>query len=151
MELLYELLAKTVDVNFWGKVIPVPYIEVSVILVLLFLLVLTMAQYRHHTVHYSFKGAGFGILFGFMLALTLEGFLLVKGSTAITALLGWKNAPKPLSVALDSGRNKLTEVLGIQDAANSIVKASVPQEAIKVFQSLTPQDREKIKSLICAP
>ncbi len=151
MELFFEYFSKTIDVDLLGKNIPVPYVQVSLLVFLIFLLILTMAQYRRHTVDYSFKGAGFGILFGFMLALTLEGFLLVKGSTAITSLLGWKNAPKPISVMLDSGRTKLEQVLGMQDSAQAVVKSSIPQEAIKVFQGLTPQDREKIKSLICTP
>ena len=38
-------------------------------------------------------------------------FLLVNGSTAITALLGWKNAPKPIKTALDIGKANLIKTI----------------------------------------
>jgi len=43
--------------------------------------------------------------------LILEGFLLVGGKTVLLDLLGWKNAPKPISIILDSGRNNLKSLV----------------------------------------
>lgn len=120
---------------------------------LIFLLVLTLAQVRRHYVNWSIKGAVFGIFFGFLLALILEGFLIVGGKTAVTEFLGWKNAPQPLQTAIDVGRAKLVDVLGI---ANEIPK-SVAQEnptsddAVTLLQSLPPGEMKKVKSLICEP
>lgn len=81
------------------------------VIVLVFLLILTLAQVRRHFVNWSLRGGVFGIFFGFLLALILEGFLLIGGRTVITELLGWRNAPKPISIALDAGRGKLIQVL----------------------------------------
>src|SRR3972149_7429302 len=127
------------------------YLQAGIVLVLIFLLVLTMAQVRRHFIDWSFKGALFGIFFGFLLALILEGFLIIGGKTALTEVLGWKDAPKPLQVAIDSGRSKLVQVLGITDSIPQSFAASDPtsDDAITVLQSLDPTEMEKVKSLIC--
>lgn len=100
---------------------------------------------------WSLKGGVFGIFFGFLLALILEGFLLIGGKTALTEALGWKNAPKPIQVALDAGRGKLIQVLGIQDQIpTSMAKENTTvQSAIQTLQSLNPADMKKVKSLLC--
>jgi len=43
--------------------------------------------------------------FGFLLALILEGFLLIGGKTILTSVLGLENPPAPISIALDAGKN----------------------------------------------
>ena len=132
---------------------PVSYLQVGAIIFLLFLLVLSLAQFRRHYVDWSLKGAIFGVFFGFLLALTLEGFLIIGGKTALTEVLGWKNAPRPLQVALDSGKTKLIQVLGL----NTEIPATLAKEnssvrgVIESFQSLTPPDAKKAKSLLCQP
>ncbi len=123
------------------------------VVVLLFLLILTLAQVRRHYVNWSFKGGLFGIFFGFLLALFLEGFLLIGGKTVVTGVLGWKNAPKPISVALDAGRSKLIQVLGITDPIpeSQARGNSTFDQAVSVLQSLNPADVGKLKGLICTP
>jgi len=102
---------------------------------------------------WSFKGALFGIFWGFLLALILEGFLIIGGKTAIIELLGWKNAPKPILTALDAGRNKLVNVLGITTNIPSSLAEEKPtlDDAVSLFQKLSPSDSQKIRTLICAP
>ncbi len=90
-------------------------IQVVAIVFLLFLLVLSIAHMRRHFFDWSMKGATFGLFFGFVLALILEGFLLVSGKTVLIGFLGWKNAPKPLQNVLEAGRTELTKVLGVND------------------------------------
>ena len=129
------------------------YIQAGAIVVLLFLLILSLAQIRKYFVNSSLKGALFGIFFGFIFALFLEGFLIIGGRTALTELVGWKNAPKPIVNVLDAGRSKLVEVLGIADE----IPSSVARENIKaldiidLFQNLNPQEASKIKKIICRP
>lgn len=150
MEFIYEMLAKTVNVKFGNFNIPIPYVEVTAIVFLVFLLILSMAQFRRHWVDWSFKGALFGIFFGILLTITVESFLLTKGKTVVTELVGWKNAPKPITRVLDVGRGKLIQVLGSQDASAS-AEIGVPIGALQVFQSLKPDERKKIQTLICEP
>jgi len=120
---------------------------------LIFLLVLTLAQVRRHFVDWSIKGALFGLFFGFLLALILEGFLIVGGRTALTEFLGWKNAPQPLQVTIDAGRAKLIDVLGITDEIPKSVAREDPtsEDAVTLLQSLDPTEIKKVKSLICEP
>jgi len=128
-------------------------IRFGLIIILLFILVLTLARVRRHFMEWSFKGALFGIFFGFLLALILEGFLLIGGRTALTEALGWKNAPEPIQTALDSGRSQLIQVLGVNSeipSSNAKEITSV-QEAIETFQSLSPTEAKKAKNLICQP
>jgi len=99
---------------------------------------------------WSVKGGIFGIFFGFLLALILEGFLLIGGKTFLTEILGWKNAPKPIANALETGRGKLVKVLGVsQEIPESQAKLYSKEEVITAFQSLPPKDASKVKALIC--
>jgi len=120
---------------------------------LLFLLVLTMASMRRHFIGWSMKGALFGLFFGFLLALILEGFLIIGGKTAFTEIIGWRNAPKPILVVLEAGRAKLVSVLGISDEIPySEAKGKVgKEEIIKGFQSLPPDEAKSVRDMICAP
>ena len=118
------------DLNLGKFSISVPYIQAIAVVFLIFLLIISLAQLRRHFVNWSIKGAIFGIFFGFLLALILEGFLIVGGRTALTGILGWKNAPAPISIALDAGRNKLIQVLGIKNQIpSSFVKASLGKQS----------------------
>lgn len=146
-------LQKSFDLHIGSINMPFSYLQAGAIIFLIFFLVLSLAQLRRHYVDMSFKGAVFGIFFGFLLALFLEGFLIIGGRTAITEVLGWKNAPKPLSVALDAGREKLIKVLGITDKiplSNAQEVTSV-DNAVSVLQSLNPADVKKVKALFCQP
>lgn len=121
------------------------YIQAGAILFLLFLLVVSLAQFRQHFVKWSMKGGLVGLFFGILLTLILEGFLLISGHTALTGVLGWKTAPKPISTALDLGKEKLTNVLGVgTDNPTS-------NDVITIMQSLPPSEISKIKAIICTP
>ncbi len=148
-----QTLQKSFDLHLGDFNMPVSYLQAGAIVFLIFLLVITLAQVRRHYIDWSFKGAVFGIFFGFLLALILEGFLIIGGKTALTEVVGWKNAPKPLSVALDAGRNQLIQVLGITDeipSSNAKEVGSV-DSAVSVLQSLTPTDTKKVKAIFCQP
>ncbi|HUC94970.1 MAG TPA: hypothetical protein VMR19_03160 [Candidatus Saccharimonadales bacterium] len=129
----------------------VPYIEVAALVFLIFLLIVTMAQLRRHNIDWSIKGIVFGTFFGFLLALTLEGFLITKGGTALTGILGWKNAPAPISIALDAGRNKLIQVLGASDKITTptTIQNSTVTGAVQFLQNLSPGDIKKVKTIFC--
>ena len=129
------------------------YLQAGAVVFLLFILVLTLAQVRRHFVDWSLKGALFGLFFGFILALILEGFLLVGGKTAITEVIGWKSAPKPILAVLDIGRDKLINVLGINtEIPSSKAKNRLnPQEIIESFTSLSSSEAEEVKEIICKP
>jgi hypothetical protein len=94
-----------------------------------------------------------GIFFGFLLALILEGFLLIGGKTVLTGVLGWKNPPAPLSQALDAGRSKLIQVLGAQTQipASFAKDSTTVQNAVEIMQSLKPTDLSKVKNILCGP
>lgn len=126
-------------------------LQAVAIVFLLFLLVLTMANVRRHFLDWSFKGAAFGVLSGFLLAIVLEGFLIIGGRTALTEVLGWKNAPKPLSNALDAGRSKLVDVLGVtKEIPETKAREDYSSEqVVDIYKSL-PQDVSKdVRLQIC--
>lgn len=121
------------------------YIQAGVIIVLLFLLIISLAQFRHHFVKWSMKGGLIGLFFGFLFTILIEGFLLVQGNTFLTTIFGWRNPPKPFKTAIELGREKLTNVLG-----NSI-EEPIAKDAITILQSMNPQEISKIKAIICTP
>ena len=139
------------NLNLGKFSLPVPYWQAIAVVVLLFLLVMILAKFRRHYVDWSLKGAVFGIFFGFLLALILEGFLIIGGRTAITSVLGWKNPPKALTSVLDLGKNKLIQVLGVSTTIpSSFAKDTISvQNAIETLQSLNPDERKKIEAIIC--
>ncbi len=131
------------------------YIQAGVVVALLFILVLMLAQLRRHFFDWSIKGALFGLFFGFLLALVLEGFLIIGGKTVITQVLGWKDAPKPLANILEVGRDKLIQVLGEQveiQIPDAIAKLNPTfKDGVTFFQSLNPSEAQKLKNFICKP
>lgn len=62
---------------------------------------------------WSLSGLGIGLFIGFILAIVLEGFLLIGGKTVITGLLSWKDAPPQIQNILNDGHTRLLEVLSI--------------------------------------
>lgn len=144
MQFIQDLFQKVVLFFKTFSVAPT-YIQAGAIIILLFLLVMSLAQFRHHFVKWSMKGGIVGLFFGVLLTLLLEGFLLVNGHTALTSLLGWKTAPKPISTALDIGKEKLTNVLGTE------TNNPTSSDAIKILQSLNPTEIKKVKTIICEP
>lgn len=148
-----QFLFNTFDLNLGKFSIPVPYWQAAAVVFLLFLLVLTMANFRKHYVDWSLKGGIVGIFFGFLLALILEGFLLIGGKTALTEVLGWKNPPAPLAQVLDAGRSQLIQVLGIRtQIPPSYAKDNITvQGAVETVQSLNPADQAKVKNILCTP
>ena len=137
--------------NLGSYSLSVPYFEVAALVILIFLLIITMAQLRRHNIDWSIEGIVFGTFFGFLLALTLEGFLITKGGTILTGILGWKSAPAPISIALDAGKNKLIQVLGANSlsATSSIQENTTVTGALKLLQNLNPADVKKVKAIFC--
>lgn len=129
------------------------FYQAGAIVVLLFLLVLSLASLRRHLIGWSLRGALFGLFFGFLLALIFEGFLIIGGRTAVTGILGWKDAPKPVLTALDAGRTKLVQVLGVtQEIPESVAQEkSNPEKVLESFQTLTPDEARRVRTQICEP
>ncbi|MCH7640779.1 hypothetical protein IID22_01075, partial [Patescibacteria group bacterium] len=103
---------------------------------------------------WSFGKSSVTLMFwGFLLALIVEGFLIVGGRTLLTVVLGWENVPKPISIVLDAGRAKLVQVLGVTDEIpqTSVSELSTSLSVVSDFQSLSPEDAEKVRLLICEP
>jgi phosphoglycerol transferase MdoB-like AlkP superfamily enzyme len=149
------LLSKLPNLNFnLGSLSFAPsYLQAGAIIVLLFLLVLALAQFRRHLLDWSVKGALFGVFFGILFAFIIEGFLIIGGKTAITEVLGWRNAPQPLLGIIDAGRSKLVNVLGVSSeipSSNAEEKPTV-DGVIHLFQNLNPSDVQKVRATICEP
>jgi len=144
---------KTFDLTLGQVMISPTYWQAGAIIFLLFVLVLTMARLRRIYVGWSFKAAGSMLFIGFFLTLVLEGFMLLGGRTLLTEVIGWKNAPKPISTALDAGRAKLVSVLGVTDEVplSSAKKNLTAGDIFEVYQSLSPTESVKARSLICEP
>jgi hypothetical protein len=71
----------------------------------------------------------------------------------MTGVLGWKNAPAPISIALDAGRNKLIQVLGVNTQTPQSFAKENPTVTgvIQLLQGLNPGDVKKVKTIFCQP
>lgn len=140
------------DVGEWQ--IEPTYWQAGAIIFLLFLLVFTLARMRYLYVHWSFGKQNLSFLFfGFLLTLILEGFLILSGRTLFTEIIGWKNAPKPISTALEAGRTKLVGVLGVTEEIPESVASETPtyESVVSDYQSLTSPEELKVRTFICEP
>lgn len=150
-----NIINKSVGIyNIRGLEIEPTYWQAAAIVFLVFLLIFTLARVRWLYVHWNLGKSAYSMLFwGFMLAFTLEGFLILSGRTLFTEILGWKNAPKPISAVLDISRSKLVDVLGItKEVPESVAKeAPTYQSIINDFESLPSEEKEKIINFVCRP
>ncbi len=105
---------KTFSFKIGSLTISPNYLEAFLIVLLIFFLIMAMARMHRLFINWSFKGALAGIFLGFVLALILEGFFILGGSSILTRTLGWKNAPKPIQNVLDAGKSEFVKVLGAQ-------------------------------------
>lgn len=121
---------------------------------MLFLLVLTLARLRYMFINWSFGKSAVAMLFwGFLLALILEGFLIIGGRTLFTEILGWEKTPEPILNAVDIGRNRLVDILGVTDEIPTSTAGENPNlnDVISDFQNLSPDEAEEMRSMICQP
>ena len=149
-----ELISKTFNLKIGGLDISPTYWQAAAIIFLLFLLVLTLARMRYLYVNWALGRSATAMIFwGFLLAIVIEGFLLIGGRTLFTEILGWKNAPKPISTVLDASRVKLINVLGITEEIPYSVASqqSTVDGLILDFQNLSLDDAEQVRFIICRP
>ena len=147
MDILVGLLNKTVgEFSVWGLDIEARYWQAIAIVILLFLLIFTLARMRYLYIHWNLGKSSLSFLFyGFLIAIILEGFLIIRGKTLVTELLGWQNAPKPISTALDVGRGKLVDVLGASENSRT------PEQVINDYKNLTVAEAVNARNEICKP
>lgn len=134
-----------------GFVFEPSYLQAGLVVILIFFLIYTLGHLRHTYVDWSVKGILPGLTFGFVLAIILEGLFLVGGKTLFTEILGWKDAPKPISNVLDAGRTKLVDVLGVSSQIPESAAANTPtiQSVRSEMENLTPSDQTKLLQAIC--
>ena len=130
------------------------FLQAALVVFLVFLLIFSLARLRHMYVHWSFKGATAYLTMGFLLAIVLEGFMLLSGRTLFTEIVGWENAPKPLAAFITAGRERLVNVLGTQTEVPLLTASediSKVDEIVSEFQLLSPSDAQRARFQICKP
>lgn len=152
MEQVQGLFEKASGTSFSYKIGSIyfepSYLQALLIVFLLFLLVFAFARMRYLYVHWSLGKSAVAMAFwGFLLAIILEGLLLVGGRSFLTVIFGWNNAPKPISTALDVGRERLINVLGVSDGIEE--RQYTSQEIIEVIEKLPLSETEAVKEYLC--
>ena len=134
-----------------GFIFQFSYFQAGLTALLIFLLILTLGQLRHRFVSWQASGVMPGIMFGFTIALILEGILILAGRTILTEVLGWKDAPKPISNALDAGRKQMVHVLGVTDQIPSSMASETPTvgKMMSLYNEMDQQDKESLQSIVC--
>lgn len=139
------------DFNLPGGFVFSPnYLQAGLIVLCIFLLILTFGMLQHRFHHWTLRGMLPGIGMGLILALLLEGILLVSGRTVLTEVLGWKDAPKPISNVLEASRGRLADVLG----SSTIPQSNASEKPtiggiISDYDNLTVGEQESLQSLLC--
>ncbi len=151
-ELQNKLTQTLGEFNLLGGVVFSPtYLHAGIVVLCLFLFIFTFGLIQRHQTQLTMKGIMPGIALGFTLALLIEAVLLVGGKTAITELLGWKNAPKPISNAIEISRSRFVEVLGVNSSIpeGKAQEKFSAEELIQRYEELPDSEKENLKKLIC--
>ena len=122
-----------------------PLIKAGVIVALIFILLLVMAKITRRYMSWYTNGWWIWVILGFLLAVILDGFFVIGGSTLFTSVLGWKNAPKPIQTVLDGSRQSLSNVLGANKEAPSA------SSVIGDFELLNSDSASQVRGRICTP
>ena len=146
-----QYLFKTFDLHVAGHTIKPEYWHAGVIVFLIFALILTFARYRHLKVKWGLQGFIPTLLLGFFLAIVLEAVFILSGRTIFTELIGWENDTKPIATALDEGRKKMVNVLGVTEEipASYANETSTSEEIILLYTSLEQDEADKVKEVLC--
>lgn len=150
----FGLIQKSFSFEVGSWQIEPTYWQAGAIVFLLFLLVLTLARLRYMYVHWSLGKSSISMIFwGFLLALVVEGFLIISGRTILTEIVGWENAPKPISTVLDAGRTKLVDVLGVTEEIPQSFASENPtyQSVVGHYEMLSGSEKETARFYICTP
>ena len=118
------------------------YFQAVAIILLVFLMLFSIARLRRLEINWSLKGGIWLIVIGFLLAIVLEGFLLIGGKSILIEVFAWKNPPKPIARALEAGRAQLITVLGTKDENSG-------KSVLDNFNNLPEQEQSGVKSAIC--
>jgi len=148
------LVNKNINFKIGNLDISPTYWQAALIFFLIFLLVLTLARVRSLYLNWSLGKSAMAMLFwGFVLTIIFEGFFLIGGRTLFTEILGWKSAPKPISTALDIGRERLINVLGVtEEIPSSYASEEIDiSKLIDEINKLDADELEEVQSAVCAP
>ncbi|OGM14333.1 hypothetical protein A3D84_04430 [Candidatus Woesebacteria bacterium RIFCSPHIGHO2_02_FULL_42_20] len=154
MEAAVPLPFRTFDFHIGKLAFSPNYFQAVLVVFLIFLLIFSLARLRHMYVHWSFKGATAYVVMGFLLAIIVEGFMLLAGRTVFTEIVGWENAPRPLAAFITTGRERLVNVLGTEtEVPLSVASESQDEvdEIVSQFQTLSPDAARRARYLICEP
>jgi hypothetical protein len=153
MDKILKILNKSMGVyNVGGIELEFTLWMVFVLILLAFMLLFTIARVRYLYVHWNLSKTSISFLFyGFLFALILEGFMIISGRTLFTEILGWENAPKPISALLDTSRNKLVDVLGVTEEIPASYASEAPtyKSVVGDYENLSIEDKETVKNFIC--
>lgn len=125
------------------------YLQAGLIVLCVFLLILTFGMLRHRYNNWTIKGVFPGIALGFIFALVIEAALLVGGRTVITEVLGWKDAPKPISNALEVSRSRFVDVLGVTVPESKADQKPTAGAIADSYSNLSKSEQDSLKTLIC--
>lgn len=103
----------TIAPNIW---------QAAAIIALIFALILILAYMSRNFLEWSLSGFGIGLVIGFILAIILEGFLIIGGKTVVTGLLNWRGAPPQIQKVLDDGHKKLLDTLNVPASCSGNLK-----------------------------
>ena len=152
LNISFCIISKTFNFKLGNLDIAPTYWQAIAIVFLLFLLVFTLARVRYLYIHWSLGKNSIAFLFwGFILALILEGFLIIGGKTVLTEVLGWQDVPKPINTALDLGRKKLINVLGVKEEIPKNDKTPTYKSVVGDYLELRKEDREIVYKFVCQP
>lgn len=143
------LLSRTFDLPIGSLTLKPAYWHAGLIVILIFLLIISMAHLRHTYLKWSFKGILPAVFLGFLIAIFLEGLLIMNGRTIFVEVIGLENMPKPISTFLDESKGELVQVLGTTQSCEPQVTESNIKNTLDLYNNLPEEQKSTVQKAIC--
>lgn len=117
--------------------------------VFVFLLLLGWA--RHHMLEWSIKGARFGVIFGILLTLIIEGFLLFGGRNLIVGAIQNEKTPEGVRVFLSQAFGEIAVALRSDPKTLGASGKTSAVSVVGSFGELSESEQKRAQDSICKP
>lgn len=122
------------------------------IIIGIFFFTLLLGATRHHMLHWSLKGAGFGLVLGIIVTLVLEGVLLVGGKTAIAQAIKNNNTPPDVRIFLQKNLSELAQL--IESSPTTLGASSdgaLSGQIAEAYKDLNSKEQKQVRDAVCTP
>lgn len=133
------------------KTLPTGWSNLALIFGGVFIFLLLLGWARHHMLEWSIKGARFGVIFGILLTLIVEGLLLFGGRNLIVGALQNEKTPPVVRTLFSQAFGEIAVALKSDPKTLGASEKTSAVSVVGDFNELSKSEQERARDLICKP